>query len=89
MGTGHRNTANTMSRGKETWWKVGPYGPYCGQCCDNCHHFWDDGETFGCDLHLELYDNKVIDDDVPYSEDKCPDWISAFLIRKQHQPTLI
>jgi hypothetical protein len=78
-----------MGKAKSEWWKVGPYGQYVGQCCDNCNHYWHDGQTFGCDLGRELYDNLPIDDDVPYLEDKCPDWVSAFLARHKDQPTLI
>ena len=84
--------------GKQVFWQRpgDPYGPYCGQCCDNCRHFWDDGETFGCDLGQELWDNRYLADYlagfetyVDYLNDKCPDWVSKFINNNQQQETLI
>jgi hypothetical protein len=76
-----------MAKTKPSWITIGAYGEYVGQCCDNCHHFWHDGQTFGCDLGRELWDNQI--QDVDYLDDRCPDWISAYLIRHQQQPTLV
>ena len=75
---------------------VSPYGQYVGKCCWNCHHLWDDGETFGCDLHTTLWDEKYEEDYlggkdsyIEYLNDTCPDWVSVYLQRQQQQATLI
>jgi hypothetical protein len=82
--------------GKAKSWVGGPYGEYCGQCCDNCHHYWDDMETAGCDLGRPLWDEQYLvnylarfDTYIDYLKHTCPDWVSAYLTRKQQQPTLI
>jgi hypothetical protein len=46
--------------GKAKSWVGGPYGEYW-QCCDNCHHYWDDMETAGCDLGRPLWDEQYLD----------------------------
>jgi hypothetical protein len=82
--------------GKAKSWVGGKYGHYVGQCCNNCNHYWFDGNNEGCDVgrslwDLQYFDNQLagIDSDVDYLNDDCPDWVSAYLTRKQQQPTLI
>jgi len=73
---------------KESWMTIGAFGEYVGQCCDNCHHFWNDGKNIGCDLGKQLWDQHI-EQDVDYVDDRCPDWLSAYLIRQKEQPTLV
>ena len=74
------------------WQRPGdPYGPYCGQCCDNCVHYWFDGQTHACDLNDTLWDDRFWQDP-EYADDlndKCPDWVSRFIKSNQKQETLI
>jgi hypothetical protein len=77
-----------MGKTKESWTSIGSYGEYVGPCCDNCHHFWNDGKNIGCDLGETLWDSQCLQN-VEYSDDRCPNWISAYVIRHKEQPTLL
>ena len=80
--------------GKAKLWQSpdDPFGPYVGQCCDNCMHFWFDGDTYACDLNQQLWDNRYWQDppqDLEELNDDCPDWVSRFVGQNQKQSTLI
>jgi hypothetical protein len=78
-----------MSKPKQLWATVGPFGEFVGKCCDNCHHFWQDGATASCDLGRALFDDQPVNPHVDWRNDNCIDWVSAYVSRNKQQPTLI